>query len=214
VAAAVAGVLRNVKFTASRRDRRWAAGGPARVSHGHTDSPAGQLLAAGNLNLTQLDCPVTVVDPQPARQTHRCTAAGGTGPARARAPPAAARGPGYPARPGPAGRPVVALQRGKMEWLIGSSEVDLSPAERAINQLSEDKDAIEEKLKALQEESAKQQYVLHYADITTCCDVSCKFTFGRKHLQELADAIEKAKNDEKRYVRNCHFENRTFTEYA
>jgi chromosome segregation ATPase len=93
-----------------------------------------------------------------------------------------------------------------MEWLIGSSEVDLSPAERAISQLSEDKDAIEEKLKALQEESAKQQYVLHYAD-TACCKLSCKFTFGRKHLQELADAIEKAKNDEKRYDRNCYSEN-------
>jgi hypothetical protein len=65
--------------------------------------------------------------------------------------------------PGPAVGPVVALQRSKMEWLIGSSEVDLSPAERAISQLSEDKDAIEEKLKALQEESAKQQYVLQYS---------------------------------------------------
>ena len=69
----------------------------------------------------------------------------------------------FPGVPGPAVGPVVALQRSKMEWLIGSSEVDLSPAERAISQLSEDKDAIEEKLKALQEESAKQQYVLHYS---------------------------------------------------
>jgi hypothetical protein len=47
-----------------------------------------------------------------------------------------------------------------MEWLIGSSEVDLSPAERAINQLAEDKDAVENKLKALKEESSNQQYVL------------------------------------------------------
>ena len=52
-----------------------------------------------------------------------------------------------------------------MEWLIGSAEVDLSPAERAIHQLSEDKDAIEEKLKALQEESSKQQYVLYCSDV-------------------------------------------------
>ena len=44
-----------------------------------------------------------------------------------------------------------------MEWLIGSSEVDLSPAERAINQLIDDKDAVADKLKTLQDEAAKQQ---------------------------------------------------------
>jgi hypothetical protein len=65
--------------------------------------------------------------------------------------------------PGPGWSQVTTKQR-KMEWLIGSSEVDLSPAERAINQLSEDKDAVEEKLNALKEESSKQQYVLYYAE--------------------------------------------------
>ena len=44
-----------------------------------------------------------------------------------------------------------------MEWLIGSAEVDLSPAERAINQLLEDKDSVADKLKELQDEAAKQQ---------------------------------------------------------
>ena len=80
---------------------------------------------------------------------------------------------------------------------IGSSEVDLSPAERAINQLSEDKDAVEEKLKALKEEASKQQYVLYCAPTSY---QPLNFTFGRKHLQELADAIEKAKADEKRGI--------------
>ena len=44
-----------------------------------------------------------------------------------------------------------------MEWLIGStSEVDLTPAGRAIHQLNEDKEALAVKLKQLQDESAKQ----------------------------------------------------------
>jgi hypothetical protein len=44
-----------------------------------------------------------------------------------------------------------------MEWLIGSSEVDLSPAERAINQLAGDRDSVAGKLKELQDEAAAQQ---------------------------------------------------------
>ncbi len=44
-----------------------------------------------------------------------------------------------------------------MEWLIGSAEVDLSPAERAINQLIDDRDAVANKLKELQDEAEKQK---------------------------------------------------------
>ena len=60
-----------------------------------------------------------------------------------------------PAQPGRAHGGCVT--QSKMEWLIGSSEVDLSPAERAINQLAGDRDSVAGKLKELQDEAAAQQ---------------------------------------------------------
>ena len=49
-----------------------------------------------------------------------------------------------------------------MDWLLGSApaeSVDLSPAQRAIDQLTADKDKVAAKVAELQETAKKQQYV-------------------------------------------------------
>jgi hypothetical protein len=109
-----------------------------------------------------------------------------------------------------------------MEWLFGGDAVDLTSAQRAIDQLASDRDAMEDKVTKLGEILTQQRFVPTKHSTSMVCrtnqnlhpdipdtyspfwwySVFFKIFVFRRKTQEAEKALEAARNEEKQYVHN------------